>query len=54
MFLCAYVHLSKGAQGGQKRGLDPVELKLYAVLSYLTWMLQIKLRSSARTIRVIN
>lgn len=37
-----------GAQGGQTRGWDPLELKLVAILSYLVWLLGTELGASGK------
>jgi hypothetical protein len=42
--VCAYMR--EGSAGVQKRASDPPELKLQAVVSHRTWVVETKLRSS--------
>lgn len=50
-YVCLHVGMctGKGAQGGQKRVSDLLELELQTAMDHLTWVLETKLRSSART-----
>lgn len=41
--------MSAGAQGGQKRELEPLELGLQVIVSHLMWVLATQLGSFART-----
>lgn len=43
------MQVSAGDQEGQKRASETLELRLQAVVSYLTWVLEAKLRFSARS-----
>lgn len=49
-----YVHVSAGAQGGQKRSLDLLELEAQVVVSCPTWVLGTKLGPSERARSVLN
>lgn len=42
------------AHGCQKRALDPLKLDSWAVVSCPTWVLQPKLRSSARAVHTLS
>lgn len=42
-----------GAQGGQRKVLDPLELELQTVVSNLTWVLRASLQSYVRTTSVL-
>lgn len=35
MSMCKYVHANEGVYGGEKGTLDPLELELQAMVSYL-------------------
>ena len=37
--LCYVNGMCEGTYGGQKRALEPLELELQVVVSYLTWVL---------------
>lgn len=49
-----YVHVSVDTLGGQERASDPWKLELYVVVSHITWVLGIELRSSARLGSALN
>lgn len=55
MFLLfIHVHVRRSADGDQKRALEPSDLLLLAVVSYVSyvvWALGIKLWSSARLVK---
>lgn len=55
-FTCiyTYVYIYAGAPGSQKKVSDPSELEMQVALSYMTWVLGTKLRSSARATNVLN
>lgn len=44
---CVYVHMSTGACMQRPAVWNPLELELQAVMRHLTWMLEVKSRSSA-------
>lgn len=46
--VCRHVHMRTGACGGQKRTSETLEVKLEAIVSCLTCVLESELRSSAR------
>ena len=48
-----YMQVSRGMQRGQKRALDPRELKLQSEIS-VTWVLGIEPRSSGRPVSALN
>lgn len=48
MCLCGYVYMHASAHEGQKGTLNPLEPRLHAVMNHLMWVLEPKLRSSAR------
>lgn len=48
--MSVFVHATTGASGGQKRVLDPLELKLQGVVSHLMWVLGTKLKFSASSV----
>lgn len=43
-------HIHEGAEGGQKRELDPLELDLQEVVGHTLWVLGIESGSSARAV----
>ena len=45
MYACMYANMHATTQGGQKKAFDPLELDLWAVVSYL--IVETKLWSSA-------
>jgi hypothetical protein len=49
-----YTDLSAGTCRGQKRAYDHPTLKLQAVVSFLTWVLGIKLESFTRAVSVLD
>jgi hypothetical protein len=53
--VCVTVHVST-VPGEATRGhqIDPLKLKLQAVMSHLTWILGAEFRSSVRTIKAFN
>lgn len=55
-FVCVGVvcSLEYRYRGGQKSMLDPLELELQPVMSYLMWALGTKLQSSARAVYTLN
>lgn len=54
--VCGFVHMGMGAQGRQKGALDPLELKIQAIVSLLTWALgnTLELGSSPRAVNVLK
>lgn len=50
MCVCGSVHRNTGTVGGQKRASDPLELKLWAVVSCPALVLGTELRSSAKAV----
>lgn len=54
MCLCSYVHMSTGTWWGQKRVVDPRELRLEAIVSQLARMLGTELGSSARAVQAFT
>ena len=48
--MCVGMCMNVGTQGVQKRALDSLELELQEVVSYLTWVLVMELRSSVRAV----
>lgn len=52
--MCAYMHVSSGAYISQKRTLELLEPELQVFVSCLMWGLGNKLRSSVRTLYVLN
>lgn len=54
--VCEFVHMGVDAQGGQKGALDPLELKIQAVVSLLTWVLgnTLELGSSPRSVNALK
>lgn len=52
--MCAYMHVNTGDYISQKRTLELLEPELQVFVSCLMWVLGNKLRSSVRTLYVLN
>jgi hypothetical protein len=53
LYACGYVHMSTGAQRGEKHRF-PLELELQMVVVYPAWMLGTELGSSVRAVCALN
>ena len=52
--VCGYAHMNASICGSQKRKLDPLKLEQQLAVGHLMWVLQTKLRSSARAVPALN
>lgn len=48
MCVVGYAHVIEALPRGQKSAFNPLELELQALVSSLTWVLEIKLRSPVK------